>query len=249
MPEEKKTVQKKNLYQKLQSVHKLVDVIQKNKDGYGYKYVTEDEILSKLTVALEQENIQVYPEIVPGTAKVIEQSWTKNKLLKNGTQVNESVHENVVLADMKFTWVDIDNPNDKIVVPWIVVGQQSDASQALGSGLTYCTRYFYLKFFHIATTDDDPDNWRSKQSESEAKLAEETAEIINKEINVGVQKWIANFKDETEKKKKTDGLLESIKLNNGGSLNYMKIKDPVQSKELKKKLWEHMGITEGEIEE
>lgn len=48
-----------------------------------------------------------------------------------------------------------------------MVGQQGDASQAFGSGLTYANRYFMLKFFQIATPDDDPDNWRSKKEEAE----------------------------------------------------------------------------------
>lgn len=36
-----------NIYQKLARIRKQVEVIQKNKSGYGYKYVSEDEILAK----------------------------------------------------------------------------------------------------------------------------------------------------------------------------------------------------------
>ena len=39
-----------NIYQKLAKVRKQVEVIRKNKSGYGYKYVTEDEILAKISV-------------------------------------------------------------------------------------------------------------------------------------------------------------------------------------------------------
>ena len=34
--------QTSNIYQKLAKVRKQVEVIRKNKSGYGYKYVTED---------------------------------------------------------------------------------------------------------------------------------------------------------------------------------------------------------------
>ena len=39
-----------NIYQKLARIRKQVEVIQKNKSGYGYKYVSEDEILAKISV-------------------------------------------------------------------------------------------------------------------------------------------------------------------------------------------------------
>lgn len=48
-----------------------------------------------------------------------------------------------------------------------MVGQQADASQSFGSGLTYVYRYFPLKHFGVSTVEDDPDNWRAKQREAE----------------------------------------------------------------------------------
>ena len=42
-----------NIYQKLARIRKQVEVIQKNKSGYGYKYVSEDEILAKKVPALD----------------------------------------------------------------------------------------------------------------------------------------------------------------------------------------------------
>ena len=44
-----------------------------------------------------------------------------------------------------------------------MVGQQSDASQEFGSGLTYSSRYFLFKYFSIATSDADPDTLLKKQ--------------------------------------------------------------------------------------
>ena len=36
-----------NLVQKLAGIRKMVEVIRKNKSGYNYKYVSEDEILAR----------------------------------------------------------------------------------------------------------------------------------------------------------------------------------------------------------
>ena len=79
---------------------------------------------------------------------------------------------------MTWTWVNNDNPEEKVVVGWTLVGQQSDASQAFGSGLTYSDRYFLLKYFNVATTDDDPDAHRSKQRAAEAAEDKMIAEQI-----------------------------------------------------------------------
>ena len=42
------TEQAMNIYQKLAKIRKQVEVIQKNKSGYNYKYVSEDEILARI---------------------------------------------------------------------------------------------------------------------------------------------------------------------------------------------------------
>lgn len=41
--------QNMNIYQRLAKIRKQVEVIQRNKSGYGYKYVSEDEILAKIS--------------------------------------------------------------------------------------------------------------------------------------------------------------------------------------------------------
>ena len=113
---------------------------------------------------------------------------------------SESVNEVLVKADMTFTWINLDNPDDTLVVPWVIVGQQSDASQAVGSGLSYLHRYFLLKFFQIATPDDDPDNWRSKklQVAQEEERALVTAMID--EIDELVSGYLNAIQDEEKLK-------------------------------------------------
>lgn len=157
-----------NIYQKLAKIRKQVEVVQKNRSGYGYRYVTDDELMAKISGVMDKYGVSLIPSVVPDSMSV--EPYTYEKIKKGEKEI---VNEILVSGEMQFTWVDNANPDDRITVDWAVVGQQSDASQSFGSGLTYAYRYFLLKFFGVATPEDDPDKWRSKQRE--AAEAEERA--------------------------------------------------------------------------
>ena len=59
---------------------------------------------------------------------------------------------------MSYKWINADNPEEELTVPWQLYGAQDDISKAFGSGLTYSERYFILKFFQAPTDADDPDS-------------------------------------------------------------------------------------------
>ena len=176
-----------NIYQKLAKIRKPVEVLQKNKRAYNYSYVTDDEILAKITGLMDKLEVSLIPNITPGTTEVTPYSYVKTKATKDGKVFEQNVNEIIVKADMEWVWVNNEDPGDRIVVPWSLVGQQEDASQALGSGLTYCGRYFLLKYFNVSTPDDDPDSWRAKQKEAEeaenraiaSGIADKVLECIN----------------------------------------------------------------------
>lgn len=75
----------------------------------------------------------------------------------------QTVNEFLVRAETSYTWVNNDNPEETLHIPWAIVGNQSDSSQAFGAALTYGERYFLLKFFQSATVEDDPDKIRTEQ--------------------------------------------------------------------------------------
>ena len=65
----------------------------------------------------------------------------------------------IVTAKMTYTWINAEEPTDKLVVPWVCIGQQTDdISKAMGTALTYNERYFLLKFLGIPTDEDDADS-------------------------------------------------------------------------------------------
>jgi hypothetical protein len=181
-----------NIYQKLAKIRKQVEVIQKNKSGYGYKYVSEDEILSKISVFMDKYGISLIPSIVGGTTKVEPYTYKKTKSTTKGEIYEEINNEILVSADMVWSWVNNENPEERVPVGWALVGQQGDASQAFGSGLTYSSRYFMLKYFNVATPDSDPDNFRGKQRAAE--LAED--KMIAEQIIGSVDEVIKSFLSE-----------------------------------------------------
>lgn len=232
-----------NIFQKLAKIRKPVEVLQKNKAGYGYRYVTEDLILAKITGLMDRYGVSLIPSIAKGTAEVTPYEYSKTKSTKNGQIYEEKVNEILVKADMEWMWVNNDDPKDRIVVPWTLVGQQSDASQAFGSGLSYSSRYFMLKYFNVATSDDDPDNWRSMQREAEEAEKREIAKSIIEQVHELVSEHVAQH--EEDRQKVYDITKKYAKDSKGKpSFNYNYITDPVVASKLMKEL---SDLCKGEV--
>lgn len=191
-----------NIYQKLARIRKQVEVIQKNKSGYGYKYVSEDEILAKISVFMDKYGLSLIPNIKQGSTIVSPYTYKKTKTTGKGDIYEENNNEVLVSADMTWSWVNNDNPEERIDVEWALVGQQGDASQAFGSGLTYSNRYFLLKFFNIATPDADPDAFRSKQRAAETAEDKMIAEQIIQSFDETLKAYLNANKDKTDDVKK-----------------------------------------------
>lgn len=219
------TQEKLNIYQKLAKIRKPVEILQKNKAGYGYKYVTEDAILARITGLMDRLGVSLIPQINPGTIDVEPYHYVKTKTTKAGDTYEEHVNEILVHCDMQWVWINNEDPDDRVVVPWAMVGQQSDASQAFGSGLSYASRYFMLKYFNVATSEDDPDRWRSAQKEAEATEDRAIAEGIIATFDTAVRQFIADNPDKTDEVKKF--ITRFVK-----SGNYNSIKDPTLAAKL-----------------
>lgn len=212
-----------NLNEKLAKIRKIAEVIEKGSKGYNYTYANEQDILAKITAGMEQYGVDVYPSIVPSTANILPIQYEKIKKLRDGTTLNEQINENIVSADMVYTWVNLDNVEEKLVVPWTMMGQASDASQAFGSGLTYCTRYFLLKFFKASTVADDPDSWRQKQQEAKDEEDVLLAKGITNQISELI-KLNKTTENEAEVKKI---IKKTVKDKGKPSVNYLLIKEPL----------------------
>lgn len=233
-----------NIYQKLAKIRKPVEVLQKNKSGYGYKYVTEELILAKITGLMGTLGVSLIPRIVPGTTEVTPYHYVKTKMTKTGSPFEEHVNEILVHADMEWLWINNDNPADRVVVPWTLVGQQSDASQAFGSGLSYSSRYFMLKYFNVATSEDDPDDWRSMQREAEQTEARQVAQAIIEQVHVLVNEYIASHED--DRPKITAIVKKYAKEKGKPTSNYFAITDPEIAAKLLGELKDFWGGSQNE---
>ena len=209
---------KLNLVQKLAKIREMSDAVARSKSGYGYKYADITEILAKVTAGMKKYRVSLIPEIVPGTFVVETVRNEKTKKAKDGTPFTEVSTETMVNAQMLFKWINDENLDESIVVPWHLVGSQSDPSQAMGSALTYCTRYFLIEYFQIATPDNDVDAYRSKQKEAEEQEEKALVETMIGEIDTAVRGYLENNPDSGDVVK--DFIGRYVK----GS-NYKKIKD------------------------
>lgn len=201
MAETAKTDRGLPLIQKLAKIRKLVDIVAKDMSGYGYKYADINEILAKVKTGMEKYGVSLIPKIVPGTATVQQNVVVEKKIDKTGKEVEKVTTEMLVQSQMVFVWVNDDDLNDVIEVPWFLVGAQSDPSQAFGSALTYCTRYFMLDFFQIAQ-DNDVDAYRSKQKEAAQAEDVETASAIIKLLDTEIRTFIGSNPDAAPEVKK-----------------------------------------------
>lgn len=180
--EKKDDVSALNLYQRLAKVRDVADVVQKNKSGYGYKYTSEDEILAKVKAGMTKYRVSIYPMIDTETFANTAREYEKSKYDKAaGKMIATKETEWIISGTVIYTVINDDNPDERFTVTWPICGSQSDMAQAFGSALTYANRYFYLKFFNIATSEDDPDEWKRKKMEAaDAEDKEATDAMIQR---------------------------------------------------------------------
>lgn len=134
-----------NLHQKLVLVRQSIGPLERDKKGYDNDYVSGSQILNKINHAMNAQNVLLIPQ-------VLNQSHEVHTLpTKKGERVLF-----VVSGQMSYTWINADNPEEKIEVPFFYTGAQDDVSKAFGSALTYAERYFLIKFFNLPTENNYP---------------------------------------------------------------------------------------------
>ena len=136
-----------NLHQKLVEIRKEVVWFNKDTKGYGYSYVSGSQAIGKIRNKMDELGVMLIPSI--GTTDTSTYDYKNSK--------GEDKTDFIVEGDMYYTWINAENPEEKLEIAWKIYGAQDDISKAFGSGLTYAERYFILKFFQAPTDSDDPD--------------------------------------------------------------------------------------------
>ena len=191
-----------NLIHKLAKIRTMSDAVSKEKQGYKYKYADITEILAKITAGMKKYGVSLIPSVVPETMDVSKQVSVNTKIDKTGKSYDQTTTEMLVTAEMSFKWINDDNPEDFVEVPWVVIGSQSDPSQAFGSGLTYCTRYFLCNYFQIAQPESDVDAYRSKQKEAEVSENKAIADEIIARFDNMLKIYLSDNQDKSDEVKK-----------------------------------------------
>lgn len=217
--------QQLNLYQKLAKIRAISEVAKKNKKGFNYTYTDITEILANVTAGMKKYGVSLIPHIDSGTGNIEKVVFENTKFTKTGDQYLNHVEEMLFRADMHFIWINDENPDETIVVPWFAAASMSDASQALGSAMTYTMRQFLTSYFQIAQSDYDVDAYRSKQKEAEASENRAIAEGIIAEFDKIVKEWLADNRDKEEDLKKF--IKKYVK-----NANYFQIKEPALAAKL-----------------
>lgn len=134
-----------NIYQKLLEIQKKINGLGKDKQANNYKYVTGDKVLGEIKPLMNDLGLILKQEVLS----------IENQRQDYQTR-NGSKSEILSKVMMRFTWIDCDTgEKDENLFG---ANGQNDWEKGLGSALTYAERYFLLKFFHIATDEDDIDN-------------------------------------------------------------------------------------------
>lgn len=145
------------LYEKLLIIQQRVSGLGKDKKANNYSYVTGDKVLGEIKPIMNELGLILKQEIL--SIENARQDY-KTGVGTNYEKAKSEINSKVM---MRFTWVDCAT-GDKDENLFGANGQ-NDWDKGVGSALTYGERYFLLKFFHIATDEDDIDNPDRKPEE------------------------------------------------------------------------------------
>jgi hypothetical protein len=168
MAAEKKT-ESKNIYQKLLAIQKEIIGLGKDKSANSYKYVTGDKVLSHIKPLMNEHGLLLKQEVI--SIENVRQDYRVGitAQLPEGRPKAE-INSKVM---MRFSWVDCETgEKDENLFG---CNGQNDWDKGVGSALTYGERYFLLKYFHIATDEDDGHRFADGTGESEEHSAGDAA--------------------------------------------------------------------------
>ena len=154
----------KTIYQKLLTIQQRVNGLGKDKSTYNYKYVTGDKLLGEVKPMMNELGLLLKQEVlsIENTRQdYVTKSGSKSEILSK--------------VMMQFTWIDCETGETDVNL--FGANGQNDWDKGVGSALTYAERYFLLKYFHIATDEDDIDNDQRKTTEAVPVKAEPAIDV------------------------------------------------------------------------
>jgi hypothetical protein len=177
-----------NLLQKLHNIQEKVSGLGKDKDTKsqhnpnGFKYVTGDKVISAIKPLMNTHKLILKQEVVKMENQPITYVNAKGN---NKTEVLTSMH-------FKFTWIDTESGEREECL--FAANGMNEFDKSAGSAITYSQRYFLLKFFLIATDEDDVDAIVREYMDSQPSQPAPKKVAITTEKVDGLVKWMKDNK-------------------------------------------------------
>ena len=141
--------EEKNIYQKLNAIMRDVSYIQKEskKVNNQYTFVSHDAVTAKIRPALLEHGVIAIPDFF-----------------------DISQDGNKTYCKMKMTFVNMDKPDDRLVIDCAGFGQGIDPQdKGAGKAMSYAYKYALLKVFALETGDDPEQDSIDHVSKAEEK--------------------------------------------------------------------------------
>ncbi|MNK30165.1 ERF superfamily protein [compost metagenome] len=173
----------KGVYPKLLAIQKKINGLAKDAKANGYGYVTGSKVLEFIKPLMNEYGLILKQEVL--NIENVRQDYSTKAGLRS---------EILSKLEMRFTWIDAEtNEKDENLFG---ANGQNGWDKGVGSALTYAERYFLLKYFHIATDEDDIDNPHRKPDESSDSTNKEVVNNENKAIvKVPLQPLLSSNKE------------------------------------------------------
>jgi len=158
-----------SIYKKLHEIQSEVKGLSKDKKSHNYDYVTGNKLLSFLKPLMDAKGLILKQEVLS----------IDNERQDYDTKYGKK-SEILSKVMMRFTWVDVETGETDVNL--FGANGQNDWEKGLGSALTYGERYFLLKYFHIATDEDDIDNPDRKKTKPVKVIEDISLEQIENDL-------------------------------------------------------------------
>lgn len=134
-----------NLHEKLLEIQKAVDAVIKDGKNQSDKYdfASDESVLDRFRPLMDEYGLLLIPQVM---GSKINEGTTRSGTVRYLTELQ-----------MTMMWYDTES-GEKLEVPWYAQGVDLAGEKGVGKALTYAEKYFLLKFFHVPTKRDDPDN-------------------------------------------------------------------------------------------
>ena len=168
-----------NLYEKLLAIQQSVDNIIKDGKNQSDKYdfASNENVLDRFRPLLNQHDLLLIPRM---ESALIHEGQTRSGTARYLTEITFTM-----------VWHDVKS-GEELSVPWYAQGVDLAGEKGVGKAATYAEKTFLLKFFHVPTNKDDPDN--DKRTGTGEKPTAGTA--AGKELAAYHRKAISQMMDE-----------------------------------------------------